>query len=51
MAIQQIGRRQVTSPEQFQRIIKDLPANTPIPMLIRQGHQSLYVVMHLPPRS
>lgn len=51
VAIQQIGQRQVTSPEQFQGIVKGLPAHTPIPLLIRQGHQSLYVVIHLPPRS
>lgn len=48
MAIQQIDQRAVRSPEQLQRIVKSLPAHTPIPLLVRQGQQSLYVVITLP---
>ena len=48
MAIQQIDQHEVTSPEQLQSIVKGLPAHTPIPLLVRQGQQSLYVVITLP---
>lgn len=48
MAIQQIDQREVTSPEQLQHIVKGLPAHAPIPLLVRRGQQSLYVVITLP---
>ena len=47
MAIQQINQQVVNSPGQFQHIVKGLPAHTPIPMLVRKGKQSLYVVVSL----
>ncbi|WP_010639252.1 Do family serine endopeptidase [Acidithiobacillus thiooxidans] len=48
MVIQQIDQQEVNSPEQLQQIVRKLPAHTPIPLLVRQGHQSLYVVITLP---
>ncbi|MBU2789848.1 Do family serine endopeptidase [Acidithiobacillus caldus] len=48
MAIQQIDQQEVTSPQQLAEIVKHLPSNEPIPMLVRQGQESLYVVVHLP---
>lgn len=48
MAIQQIDQQEVTSPLQFQHIVDRLPTRKPIPLLVRQGRQSLYVVIQLP---
>ncbi|MCE5359466.1 Do family serine endopeptidase [Candidatus Igneacidithiobacillus taiwanensis] len=48
MAIQEIAQQRVDSPEQLERIVKGLPANQPISMLVRQGKNSLFVVIHLP---
>ncbi len=48
MAIQQIAQQPVTSPEQCKELVQGLPAGQPISMLVRQGRQSLFVVIHLP---
>ncbi len=50
MAIQQIDQKPVTSPAQLQQAVRHLPAHQPIPLLVRAGKQSFYVVLHLPRR-
>lgn len=47
MAIQQIAQQPVNTPEQLAEIVKGLPAHQPISLLVRQGHNSLFVVIHL----
>ena len=48
MAIQEIAEQPVDSPQQLASIVKGLPAHQPISLLVRQGHSSLFVVIHLP---
>ncbi len=47
MVIQEIAGESVTSPRELQHIVAHLPASTPIPVLVRHGKQSLYIVITL----
>ncbi len=49
MVIQDIGQQAVDTPEQLRQIVSALPANQPIPVRVRNGKQSLYTVIILPP--
>ncbi|MHB1268571.1 MAG: PDZ domain-containing protein, partial [Acidithiobacillus ferriphilus] len=48
MIIQQIDQQDVNNPTQLEHIVASLPANQPIPLLVRQGKASIYVVVTLP---
>ncbi len=48
MAILSINQQRVNSPEQLAQLVKGLPANTPISMLVRSHHEGLFVVITLP---
>ena len=48
MILQQIDQRDVNSPTQLEHIVAALPADQPIPLLVRQGKASIYVVVTLP---
>ncbi|HUW97541.1 MAG TPA: Do family serine endopeptidase [Acidiferrobacter sp.] len=48
MVIQQIAGDSVTTPSQMRHIVATLPAATPIPVLVRRGKESLYIVVTLP---
>ncbi|AIA54469.1 Do family serine endopeptidase [Acidithiobacillus caldus] len=48
MILQQIAQQDITSPQQLADIVRHLPADTPIPVLVRQGPSSIYVVVTLP---
>ncbi|APZ44225.1 Do family serine endopeptidase [Acidihalobacter ferrooxydans] len=49
MVIQDIGQKPVDSPAQLEKIVAGLPAGEPIPVRVRNGKQSLYTVVILPP--
>ncbi|AEM46525.1 protease Do [Acidithiobacillus ferrivorans SS3] len=48
MIIQQMDQQDVNSPTELEHIVASLPANQPIPLLVRQGKASIYVVVTLP---
>ncbi|MHB1723267.1 MAG: Do family serine endopeptidase [Acidiferrobacter sp.] len=48
MVIQEIAGTPVTSPAEFQHLVIGLPAATPIPVLVRRGKESLYIVVNMP---
>jgi len=48
MILQQIAQQDVSTPKQLESIVRGLPAHTPIPVLVRQGPSSIYVVVTLP---
>ncbi len=48
MIIQQIDQQDVNSPAELEHIVAGLPAGQPIPLLVRQGKASIYVVVTLP---
>lgn len=48
MIIQQINQEAVNSVDALKHIVAGLPANQPIPLLIRQGKSSIYIVVTLP---
>ncbi len=48
MIVQEIAGQAVANPAQFAHIVAGLPARTPVPVLIRHGSQSIYIVITLP---
>jgi len=48
MIIQEIANETIATPGQIQHIVATLPAATPIPVLVRRGKESLYIVVTLP---
>ncbi|MHB8253691.1 MAG: Do family serine endopeptidase [Acidiferrobacter sp.] len=48
MVIQEIAGQAITTPSQIRHIVANLPAATPIPVLVRRGKESLYIVVTLP---
>jgi len=48
MVIQEVAGNAISSPEQIQHIIAALPVSTPVPVLVRRGKESLYIVVTLP---
>lgn len=48
MVIQEIAGQTVTSPAQIRHLVAGLPAGTPVPVLVRRGKESLYIVVTLP---
>ena len=48
MVIEQIAQQPVNTPAQLQKIVAKLPADEPVPVLVRQGKASIYVVITLP---
>ncbi|WP_437557403.1 Do family serine endopeptidase [Acidithiobacillus sulfuriphilus] len=48
MVIEQIAQQPVDTPAQLQKIVAKLPADEPVPVLVRQGKASIYVVITLP---
>ncbi len=47
MIIQEMASQAVTSPAQFAHLVASLPVRTPVPVLIRHGDQSIYIVITL----
>ncbi len=48
MVIQELNGTPVTSPSQLAHLVASLPAHTPIPVLVRRGKESAYIVVTLP---
>lgn len=48
MVIQELAGQPVTSPAELQHLANSLPAGTPVPVLVRRGKESLYIVVTLP---
>ena len=48
MIIEQFDQQTVQSPQQLQRLVAGIPADKPIPTLIRQGKSSIFIVLRLP---
>lgn len=48
MVVQEIAGQAITTPSQLQHIVANLPPSTPIPVLVRRGKESLYIVVTLP---
>ena len=48
MVIQELNGVAITSPSQIAHVVANLPAHTPIPVLVRRGRESAYVVVTLP---
>ncbi|MEY2342222.1 Do family serine endopeptidase [Acidithiobacillus sp. IBUN Pt1247-S3] len=48
MIIEQLDQKTVRSPQQLQRLVAGIPADKPIPALIRQGKSSIFIVLRLP---
>ena len=48
MVIQELNGVAITSPSQIAHLVANLPAHTPIPVLVRRGKESAYVVVTLP---
>jgi len=47
MAIQEINGHTVRNPEQLQQLVNSLPTHTPIAMRVREGRNSLFIVVTL----
>ncbi len=48
MVIQEVNGAPISSPSQIAHLVANLPAHTPIPVLIRRGKESAYIVVTLP---
>ena len=48
MVIQEVAGETITTPDQILHVAENLPAATPIPVLVRRGKESLYIVVTLP---
>ena len=51
MIIEQFDQKPVQNPQQLQALVNALPADRPVPVLIRQGRSSIFIVLRLPKKG
>jgi len=51
MVIEQFDQQVVQSPQQLQRLVAATPADKPVPVLVRQGKSSIFIVLRLPKKG
>ncbi|WP_308387521.1 Do family serine endopeptidase [Acidithiobacillus sp. AMEEHan] len=51
MIIEQFDQQVVQNPQQLQRLVAATPADKPVPVLIRQGKSSIFIVLRLPKKG